>query len=163
MKPARKPKAKAKAAPKVSPRRQWFRITAIAALVLATLSVLVSSTVRDQWVATALIMFATPWLVRLGLIVFVLCSRPGKVLVWISVVIALLSGLEGWRSFRWREEKSQAGKDGFDVTLWNCGHRLARMPEEWSTLAGPTTRLIGTDRSRSVFRRGVGGVHDRTS
>ncbi|MFD0893228.1 hypothetical protein KBB96_17545 [Luteolibacter ambystomatis] len=132
-------KAREKSGPPVA---GWRRITGIAALVLAVVSVLVSSTVRDQWVPTALVMFATPWLVRLGLVAFVLSTRPGKVMVWIAMAVALLSGLEGWRSFRWRDEKSVATKDGFDVTLWNCGHRLSRMPEQWSELAGPDTRVV---------------------
>lgn len=139
MKRTRKASAKAKPKP---PGGKWRRITGIAALVMAVVSVLVSATVRDRWVPTALVMFATPWLVRLGLVVIVLFSRPGKVLAWIALAVALVSGLEGWRSFRWHGEKPVAAKEGFDLTLWNCGHRLARMPEQWSPLIGSGTRLV---------------------
>lgn len=123
--------------------RRVKNTAAWSALALAALSSVISLTVRDALVPTAVIFFGVPWLARLVLAVtahFIL--RPcGLKTRCLCTAIALHSLIQAGQSFHWRDA-AKVPAVGFDVTLWNVGRNLWKMPREWPRLAGPETRLV---------------------
>jgi len=88
---------------------------------------------RDTLVLPAVIYYATPWLLRfLAALLAVLVFR-NRGLRAIAGIAAILSGAEGWQSFR-RDEPPPGLPSGLRVSVWNAGRALKQHPAAWLTL-----------------------------
>lgn len=115
----------------------------VSAMILATLSSLFALTVRDATIPSAIIFFGVPWFLRLMLIAAAWKLLRPKSRKWqaLYLLVALHSLLQAGQSFRWRD-KSPATNRAFEVTLWNVGRNVWKMPREWRELAGSRTKLV---------------------
>ncbi len=113
------------------------------AMALAALSSVTALTVRDVWIPTAMVFFGIPWLARLILLAAAfLTLRPrGLKTRMLCAAVAVHSLIQAGQSFHW-QEAPKTPVAGFDVTLWNTGRNLWKMPREWPRLAGPDTKLV---------------------
>lgn len=123
--------------------RTLCRLAGFSALALAMLSSLVALTLRDAFIPTAIVFFGVPWFLRLMLVVaaWFLLDHRSKLLKTAHLVVAIHCLVQANESFRWRNPEPPSNH-GFEVTLWNAGRNVRKMPREWRELAGPRTRLI---------------------
>jgi hypothetical protein len=113
------------------------------ALALAALSSLCALGIRDSTVATGMIFFGIPWLLRLMLVVIAWCLLRQQPRKWriILLLLAVHSLVQAGQSFRWRDDPPVLATS-FGVTLWNAGRNLWKMQRAWPDLAGPDTKLV---------------------
>lgn len=123
--------------------RRATNTAAWSAIALAAFSSVIALTVRDAWIPTAMVFFGVPWLARLVLLAAAfLTLRPrGLKTRMLCAAVAVHSLIQAGQSFHWREA-AKTPAAGFDVTLWNTGRNLSKMPREWPRLAGPDTKLV---------------------
>ena len=123
--------------------RRATNTAAWSAIAIAALSSVTALTVRDAWIPTAMVFFGIPWLARLILLAAALLTlRPrGLKTRMLCAAIAAHSLIQAGQSFHW-QEAAKTPAAGFDVTLWNTGRNLWKMPREWPRLAGPDTKLV---------------------
>jgi hypothetical protein len=109
-------------------KRQTFRIVAGTGFVLAWAGIVCRG--GDRWMIPAVLYYATPWLVRLlaALLALVVFRHWG--LRAMAGTCALLSLLEGGRSFR-LDDLPAAPADAPVVSVWNAGRAMDRNPSAW--------------------------------
>jgi hypothetical protein len=114
-----------------------------AALALAVLSSLCALGIRDSMVATGMIFFGIPWLVRLLLVVVAWLLLRQEPLKWrlLLLLLAVHSLVQAGQSFRWRNDPPVPAAS-FGVTLWNAGRNLWKMHRAWPDLVGSETKLV---------------------
>lgn len=128
----------------VNSKLRGFGVVAgISAIGLATLSSLVALGPRDASMHTALIFFGVPWLLRLVLVAAAWMLVRPKSRKWraLYLIVAVHSMIQASQSFRWRDAPA-GGAGSFDITLWNVGRNLRKMPKEWPRLARRETKLV---------------------
>lgn len=126
------------------PQRQRIRTCAgVAALGLAMFSGLCALTVRDVLVPTEMVFFGGPWLVRWVLVAAAWVLLRPKSRKWraLMLLVAVHALIQAAQSFRWQPNPLEPA-GSFEVTLWNAGRNLWKMPREWPALAGPDTKLV---------------------
>lgn len=116
-------------------RERWLkllRFVATASLLLAWGGVIFKG--RDSTVVTAVIYYATPWLLRLiaGLFALLVLKHWGFRLM--AATCLLVSLLEGWHSFR-RDELPPLVPGNLRASIYNAGRTLETDQETWSSLA----------------------------
>lgn len=131
--------------PKTSITRAIFAVPSMAgwsALALAAISSAIDLTIRDALSVTAVIHFGTPWLVRSGLLAFGwLIVRPVSSAVrLVSLGVAVHCVIQCGHSFR-GDSVDVDSRAPLEITLWNAGRNLWKMPREWPNLANQDTRL----------------------
>ena len=121
----------------------WRRLIGFLALGWAALASIVAVSVRDRFMLTGLVFYSSPWLVRGGFVVASwLLLRPKS--RWMRVAAGLLAAhalLGALQSFKWGDAPPPPNHGSFDVTLWNAGRNLAKMPEEWGNLLSGDAQL----------------------
>jgi len=100
----------------------------MAALVTGLLACL-ARLAGDRSVAPAILIYATPWLVSVGLATatLILARKPWRLGGLVVLAVGLLGGLRSWRS---AAPPSVPGRS-FTVAVWNAGRTLAERPEAW--------------------------------
>jgi len=113
-------------------KRHALRVIAGAGIALAWVGILCRG--MDGWLATAVIYYASPWLPRLlaGLLALVAFRHRGLKLM--AGACAVISLLEGGRSFR-LDDLPAVPADAPVVSVWNAGRELKRKPAAWPQLA----------------------------
>jgi hypothetical protein len=86
----------------------------------------------DRWMIPGVLYYATPWLLRLaaGLVALAVFRHRG--VLAIAGACALVSLVEGARSFRFDRPKVRA--EAPVVAVWNAGRALERKPAAWPEL-----------------------------
>lgn len=111
--------------------RQGFRIVAGTGFALAVAGLVCRG--ADRWMIPAVLYYATPWLVRLLAALLALTAFQHRGLRIMAVACALISLLEGERSYRLGD--LPAVPPGAPVlSVWNAGRALDRNPAAWPTV-----------------------------
>jgi hypothetical protein len=108
--------------------RQAFRIVAGTGFALAVAGLLCRGS--DRWMIPAVIYYATPWLVRLLAALLALAAFRHRGLRIMAGACAVISLLEGERSFR-VGNLPDVPPDAPVVSVWNAGRALDRNPTAW--------------------------------
>lgn len=87
----------------------------------------------DRWLVPGVIYYATPWLPRLLASLLALTVFRHRGVQVMAAACALVSLVEGARSFRFDRPKVRA--DAPVVAVWNAGRALDRKPAAWPELA----------------------------
>ena len=117
----------------VSSKPSWkshFKSLVRFGLVVVFSSFLLSLTIGDYFIVTAVPVYATPWLIRL-LVALSAMAILRKELWWMSGLLLLSSidgGLDSYRAVRLNYGKAP---NSFTIATWNAGRELDDLRSEW--------------------------------
>lgn len=103
--------------------KRALKAMAACGLVVAVAGTLVEITAKDRWLATAVLYYATPWLLR-GLAGLAACIlwwrfRPIR---WIALIVAISALVQGAISFRFHPATGPYPAGTVTAAVWNTGH-----------------------------------------
>jgi hypothetical protein len=145
-------------------RERWtrfIRAAAMAGLTLAWLGVIFRG--RDGSTVTAVIYYATPWLLRLlaGLFAVAVLKHWGLRLM--AATCVLVSAMEAWHSWK-SDEVSLAVDRELQVSIYNTGRTLETDREAWFSLGNADLTAVVesgdfTDENWQAFTAATNGVN----
>jgi hypothetical protein len=102
---------------------------------IALLGTALEFSLKDRWVPTAIIYYATPWCLR-GLMGAASCiiAWRDKALRWTGMGIVLCSSFQGVESLQFRKPGVPPAS-ALRVSTWNVGHELHVRPDLWPAAA----------------------------
>lgn len=122
-----------------SRKRQAFRAIAGTGFALAWAGILCRG--GDRWMIPAVLYYATPWLPRLLAAILALGAFRHWGLRAMAATCALISLVEGIRSFR-LDDLPAVPAGAPVVSVWNAGRALDRKPAAWPELAASDVSAV---------------------